>query len=487
MSGEGDWFTEVEHPRRVRLATVWSLGVSGLSCAVLTLLSSLYQNPLQPSLAITRLLTPSSTTLYIIMLSVISVWTSLLHSCSYSVTQSKMRSLSSIIFSMLQPGMMLSLVMFSCQGLVTAWCFIRVSWPTLTQDERFVAGSGLVTGLIMGYQYCLQSRNTLQFPLINKQTSYLAREVFCVEESVVASVRILQYYLISSIVFSLVFYQTLPCSVSLSAPVSAGVITLFLVMSHNIRLKIFSLVLTSPLTSLTHAQLLTNLTLATSSPLLRLLCLQSISEQTRTSPDIRSHLFSLSQPGGHPTHWRTINKVCMDHIKSVFPKDVTKTTAEVAAAPPVTQLGTPGMRRLEGSERSGSRLEDVSLTPAPQLMSLSSTLDKLRKTGAAGDDAEHDTLSIISSVNILSQLICFSISEDRFGVVQKDLSDMISTLVRLEAEMTSMKLHRAETIRRAISAALYRISGKFGGHLEDIPLPGHVKQKMKIYANYLQV
>ena len=107
MTKESDdanaWAQGTELPGRVKTATVTSLAVSGVWLVLMTSLSLLYQSPLQPLLGLTTLLQPSGLSLHLLLLAGLSVWASVLHSGSYSVTPAKTRGLSSLVYSSLHP------------------------------------------------------------------------------------------------------------------------------------------------------------------------------------------------------------------------------------------------------------------------------------------------------------------------------------------------------------------------------------------------
>ena len=107
MTKESDdataWAQSTELPRRVKAATVTSLAVSGVWLCLMTSLSLLYQSPLQPLLGLYTLLQPSGLSLHLLLLAGLSVWASVLHSGSYSVTPAKARGLSSLVYSSLHP------------------------------------------------------------------------------------------------------------------------------------------------------------------------------------------------------------------------------------------------------------------------------------------------------------------------------------------------------------------------------------------------
>ena len=123
----------------------------------------------------------------------------------------------------------------------------------------------------------------------------------------------------------------------------------------------------------------------------------------------------------------------------------------------------------------------------------------------------------------LSHLISFSISEDRYGVVQKDLSEVISILFALEkvifkedvhfikiiAETNFFKFipqtinkHKGVTItsrknrfetrdqqlkqelRTSLKSSIYRIVNAYGDHLDSISIPTEWHKKLHSYKTF---
>ena len=487
------WAQGIELPRRVKTATVTSLAVSGVWLCLMTSLSLLYQVPLQPLLGLYTLLTPSGHSLHILLLSALSVWASVLHSGSYSVTPAKSLSVSSLVYSSLHPQVLLSVTMTGLQSLVTAWCFVKLSWPEAGEEERFLVGCGLWTGLYLGLRYCLLSDNSLVFPVIHKELRSQVTGVLgsrMLTKASAQAVSCVQYYYIASILTSLASTYSLPSSLSLSTALASLFTSAFIILVHNSRLALFSVFFTSPLPSLSAPQLLSLLT--SPCPLIKNLALSYLARQLDLSASIRGHVFSLSQPGGHPTNWTLVSKVCLDTITCVTPS-----AKPVSAPPPATHTanqvtGTPTMRRLGGDKSSisdGSKLQDISIadTPAPQLMTLAAALDKFRSLGVV-TDSEQDLLSVISSVDVMTSLVCASLAEDKFGVVQRDLSMIVTKLCYLDTELASKqsKVPSASVLRQAVKAGLYKVALQFGPHLKDIALPSSVSHKMNSYSKIME-
>jgi len=487
-----DWFTGSELPKRIASASLTTLVVSGIWCCGSTSLSLWYQHPLQPHLGLVTMLYPSMSTLYLLVLAAISLGSSLTLSGSYTVTSSKPKNLGTLISSTLNPQTMLNIVVSGILSLVTTICFTGLSCPQF-RDDRYLMSCGLVTGVIHSFQHhVMASTSTLVFPIIHKERSSQLGELFNIwSKSVFQSIRTLQYYVVTSFLIWGCFYQSLPCQLSLSLGLTALVNTTFLTLVNNTRSSVFSIYLTAPLSELPQSELLQYT--SSKSALLQTLALQSLSRQVTTNPSIRSHIFSLSQPGGHPTNWKTVSKVCMDTITKVFPKQgPTTATAPPTSATPITSsfVNTPNMRRLGESNVNGTKLQETQTAPKLQLLTLFPSFDNLMTFGGS-PDVGVNVRSMMLSLDIISQLVCTSLTEDTYGVVQRDLSDILTNIVKLDTELHMKKLQKeicnSGALKQAVKAGLYKIALKFGPHLNDISLPKNVAQKMNNFSKLHEV
>ena len=490
------WFTESEFPWRVKLSLVWSLLVSWAWLTVISTLAFLLQSPLHPwsaiSQAVSTLLLPSSSMVLVIIMAAVVSWSSLTHALTFSVCRHKHHSLVATVSASLSPRILLSLVSHCAQAAILASCFTRLVWPNLEDRQGFVEWSGLLTGGYLGVQYNLLSGNALRFPIINKDKSSQLLGVLSVRElsrRVVEAVRILQYQGLAATLSSLCLHLALPdiFSPSLLAA-SLSTVSLILVV-HHATLATSSILLTAPLDTTDPALLLPGL--SSTSALLRLLSLRLVTSLGRVSPQLRSQVFSLSQPGGHPANWKLVSSVCLGNISSLLPakKEAVPTPAPAPQYKPV--ITSPAIRPLAGS--GGAKLEDLRLTgthPAPGLLSLSASLEKLKKVGGAPLSQSDNVLAIIASIDLISELVCYSLTEDKYGVVQRDLNTIITQLCQLDLELASKKVQQevqdSATVKQAVKSGLYRIAIKFGPHIADIGLSSNLAAKMKNYSNMLE-
>ena len=302
--------------------------------------------------------------------------------------------------------------------------------------------------------------------------------------------------------------------ISLSLFTAAFTVNVLVIIVDLTRLKIFSVCVTAPLPSFTTDQLVTSL--SSSTPLFNLLTLQSLARQTATNSSTRCTLFSLSQPGGHPHNWKAVSKVCHESVNFLC-TSITSIVSPKAPTPssppkliPVAQISSPNMRRL--APVSGTKLEDItvppSISPAKLLSNnIASFMTSLKKQPLLAlffkvkDDADIRAVfcksqATIWSVDILSHLVANSIVEDKFGVVQKDLPEILTSLLTLDCLLLAprksggvleedMKLK--SELKGAVKAAIQRIAISFGEHIRAIPLKSEIRAKMVNYQQMLEV
>jgi len=167
------------------------------------------------------------------------------------------------------------------------------------------------------------------------------------------------------------------------------------------------------------------------------------------------------------------------------------------------------MRRLAPS--FGAKMEDVpappTVSPAKQMVSnITSMLDMLKKqpglallfkiqpdAGLRGIYCKSQ--AAIWSVDILSYLVASSITEDRFGVVQKELPTILTSLLSLDqkifgprktAGVADEDIKLKHELKAAVKAGLYRIAITFGEHIQAVPLNRELSTKMMNYQKLLE-
>ena len=280
----------------------------------------------------------------------------------------------------------------------------------------------------------------------------------------------------------------------------------------------------------------------------------------------RSEFFTLSQPGGHPHHWNDVRSRCLNVIEEFSQdlEKASKPALPTAATPVVSShtstvteatTATPTLmrlRRLGGpqtpvnsvSKSVGFASSDIQCfiptgtgsvplqtggnnqhanENGTLLSKLGAYLVGPEKIAAAisaasafsfsggsggflGDSAVRSVYAksqlVIWAVEGLSHLVAASISEDRYGVVQKDLPKVLEALLTLQQTVerhrkgstATARKNRFETqdlqlkqeLRVALKSSLFRICVAFGEHLEALPLPPELRQRLHSYQTFAE-
>uniref|UniRef100_A0A0R3RT14 Nucleoporin NDC1 n=1 Tax=Elaeophora elaphi TaxID=1147741 RepID=A0A0R3RT14_9BILA len=174
----------------------------------------------------------------------------------------------------------------------------------------------------------------------------------------------------------------------------------------------------------------------------------------------RQIIFSLSQPGGHPRNWNAIRFSCLQHIQHLsvrFGNENDRIRSETFAsvsAPllPSSDSNRPVILGQMAWQKDGLRQrfvprnlrkESKDSSYASLINKLPSFLDKFLNHANHHIVSFFDVYVGILAIESISALICVSLNEDRFGVVQKDLHQIVSILLQfcsnLERYMRSVK------------------------------------------------
>ncbi|XP_035691465.1 nucleoporin NDC1-like [Branchiostoma floridae] len=399
----------------------------------------------------------------------------------------------------------------------------------LNEKSVFVVFSGAFLGLCYSVQYFLHSRHRLQFPVIQQAKFFRVRTLLprLVVDSASRVVRLLPgyylgYYLlghgVKTWMCALLRLKPSPVDIgSLHGLLDVGLLWQTAVggtfmfclldtswlMLHIFHAQVFKFEVASSLADQTD-RYLSDAVQCQDVPLVQYLGFLDLSLLAQFSPQRRRHIFSLSQPGGHPYVWKTVSTSSLAVLDSL--------TNRLAACR--QNIGVTGQRlspdptRVQGSQKVGvgggqapGKLEKVTLglrrTPV-----LAYFLQQLPE--AASAELFQDAQLLVWVLEGLSHLVAASYTEDTYGVVQKSLPDILTALIGLhEALDRHFKMplagsrpsqHAWLSCQRDVSSqnmrfsllpaattALYHIVNVFGKHVESIPLSTEHKQKLRLF------
>jgi len=267
----------------------------------------------------------------------------------------------------------------------------------------------------------------------------------------------------------------------------------------------------------------------------------------------RADFYTLSQPGGHPRNWGEVVTKCLGLIKE-FSKDLNEASKQAVTVIPSSAdlakkgsvvmgdgggghkaLQSDGLRQramavpsstslgaaLNGPNKTDNKGSGLlaSLTLASSFKAVSDKLISMVKgrvpflttsstVPSASSSSSPDVavravyagaMPVIWAIKGMSHLIVNSISEDRFGVVQKDLANilvellsLLQTLERHKGLTATARKNRFETrdlqlkqdLRVTLKSSLYRITVTFGESLNSLDLPNEHKARLANYQSF---
>ncbi|XP_012059275.1 PREDICTED: nucleoporin NDC1 [Atta cephalotes] len=242
----------------------------------------------------------------------------------------------------------------------------------------------------------------------------------------------------------------------------------------------------------------------------------------------RSMLFTLSQPGGHPYNWNCVVQKSTNLLKkfsldlnaiSTKSQDQSCYSTLTARVPPVQQSKyIYHMRKLVPDIAPIPVSEDV--REAPYSGSFIQKFIKQKKDafiayllskplinyifGEQDDNKIRYALQngqlMIWAAEAISSLTVFSLSEDSYGIVQKDVPVIINTLLSVKqaldklskSAMLARKMQADDklireifiSLRSAIKRSLYRIVTNFEPYINDLSLELPIIEQLQSFLNY---
>uniref|UniRef100_A0A1I7T5F6 Nucleoporin protein Ndc1-Nup n=1 Tax=Caenorhabditis tropicalis TaxID=1561998 RepID=A0A1I7T5F6_9PELO len=185
----------------------------------------------------------------------------------------------------------------------------------------------------------------------------------------------------------------------------------------------------------------------TADPLLRIFALYDLRTIAWTDTARRAEVFSLSQPGKHPRNWKSVSTPCvnmLDELRSKMTVAAARLVgytwddhdAESEAVPPREALMMPRKMREMTYRGAGQSRQQRNIAPIRTLNT--QTIGILGKISRfIGHTTEklvisrYDAQMNAYAAEALYMLVVDSLEEDRYGVVQKDLVDLIILLCKL--------------------------------------------------------
>ncbi|EFN79074.1 nucleoporin NDC1 [Harpegnathos saltator] len=245
-------------------------------------------------------------------------------------------------------------------------------------------------------------------------------------------------------------------------------------------------------------------------------------------------LFTLSQPGGHPYNWNCVVQRCMNLLKN-FTIDLNTICLKpqdriVYSSPTLTTTGTTSMQHNDYLYRMRKLVQDI---PPPTMATCETgaketvcnswcfqkfikqkrdafvayLLSKPLINYIFGEQEDHKIRYVLSNGQLviwaaeaISSLTVFSLTEDSYGIVQKDVPTIIYVLLSVKQALdklhkSSMSTRKVQTddklireifmsLRSAIKRSLYRIVTNFEPYINELYLEPVKIEQLQSYFNY---
>ncbi|GMS79240.1 hypothetical protein PENTCL1PPCAC_1415, partial [Pristionchus entomophagus] len=233
-------------------------------------------------------------------------------------------------------------------------------------------------------------------------------------------------------------------------------------------------------------------------PTLKIFALTDLARLSRVVGDRRLEIFSLSQPGGHPRNWTSIKNACVRVIEDAREKvecatrslggragSLNETSDEDEDGVDRQMLLMPERIRQQVYSTAIRSRHARSLRAAASLAPPKPTVvEKIKRfvDVPVGVVSRHDATLVQLAAESIHLLICASFDEDRYGVVQRDLAEVLRAIVKTA---NAIREHfRARNARatsseedaplcamdEALVTAVYQIKNQFGDSLRSLSL-----------------
>ncbi|XP_071516167.1 nucleoporin NDC1 [Panulirus ornatus] len=245
-----------------------------------------------------------------------------------------------------------------------------------------------------------------------------------------------------------------------------------------------------------------------SSGLLQLLAFYDLKSLASSDPRNfarRSQVFAISQPGGHPRNWlgiinpslNLIRRFCERLRRHNCPADLPK-----VPLPSETMTASTDVNKNEVAKPPPVPLKErvtkfvLGLKRYPFFGYFLSDLPD-----ATNRSIFAEALPVIWAVQALGDLVAASFTEDKYGVVQKNIPDVLMAFTQLQKVVDSLsrvtiarragtgesvptELQLRKALRSAVRSALYIITTTFGTTVLEMQVSSECQGKLRSYLEF---
>jgi len=258
-------------------------------------------------------------------------------------------------------------------------------------------------------------------------------------------------------------------------------------------------------------------------PLMRLWACRDWSVLAEQSPQRRSVIFSVSQPGNHPHNWNgmfsAIMPQCLQCLSALRGEVKESPTKSVAVSPKGVDTITSPMRMRSMALKSPAKSSQPPEEPKPNFnekmnKKIQEVVQQIKKKpliqflwGELPDAKRRQVFAKTETTNLLieglSHFVAASYTEDSYGVVQKDLPAILSMILDFQGSIEvrgssgGVLQKRPETLTNppqdvllkqalkwTVKSSIYRLVVKFQRHITKIQLSVEHKQMLEQYLEF---
>ncbi|XP_068248061.1 nucleoporin NDC1-like [Palaemon carinicauda] len=220
----------------------------------------------------------------------------------------------------------------------------------------------------------------------------------------------------------------------------------------------------------------------------------------------RSQIYAISQPGGHPRNWLGIMNPSLNLIRKFTDRLRRHNCPEEIPKVPVKPLD-PSVASTDINKNAVVKAPTVTMKERLQKI-----LDGLKKypvfayilaelPDATNRSIFADALPVIWAVQAFGDLVSSSFTEDKYGVAQRNIPDILAAFLQLQKVVDGLsrgtiskragtsdslpaefKLRRA--LRSALRSALYTVTTTFGPSILEMKMSAEYQSKLQLYLDF---
>lgn len=249
-------------------------------------------------------------------------------------------------------------------------------------------------------------------------------------------------------------------------------------------------------------------------PIIQHLSFLDLVKLAENSPQRRAEIYKLSVPGGHPHIWNALKNECLKTIdefvdemsmllviasktkdpsgqtfiqKSRLPHELPNQKHPVIIKKNICQF-------MSDSIFDWFMQKSKWINNMPIILYFFGELKEMRVRFTL-----RRSLLVMWSAQSLSFLSCYSLTEDNYGIVQYDLNQIITSLLKLKNVLDLLEkyflvvykvpkglasYHKSIALKNSVKRSLYRMANAFKPYITDLQLSKDSESKMMSFVNY---